>query len=93
MKITSFNSLGCYDLIVIVNLPIAQTKKILTDHRMVIDDNLLVWENEGHKIEDSPDRLGTLIRLSVSKSRTLAFAHAITDIAIAEDNFDPEGTE
>lgn len=91
MKISSFNSLGCYDLIVIVNLPLAQTRQILIDHRMTFDDNLLIWENEGHKIENFPDRLGTLIRLSVSKSRTLAFASAITDIAIAEDNFDPEG--
>lgn len=92
MKISSFNSLGCYDLIVVINLPLDQTKKILTDHRMVFDDNLLIWENQGHAIEGYPDHLGTLIRLSVIKSRTLAFASAITDIAVAEDNYEPEGT-
>ena len=95
MKITSFNSLGCYDLILIIGLPLAQARKIFEECGFACrddDNNLLLWENDGHTIEGYPNIKGTMMRLSITKTCNAVFAQAITKIAIAEDNFEPGAT-
>jgi len=90
MKISTFNSLGCYDLILQIGLPLPLVKQMLAARGIKEGDDFLVWENCGHRIEDYPDYLGTLIRASVGHTRTEEFATFITNVAMDEDNFDPE---
>jgi hypothetical protein len=90
MKISSFNSLGCYDLILQINLPLPLVLDRLKEYGFKQGDNFLVWENPGHRVEDYPNYLGTLIRTSVHYCRDKAFAGFVTDVTMDEDKFDPE---